>query len=574
MSKRILAASGWVALALALVLLFYAVLAFEVLETRYLVATIAILTMCSGFALLAFGQRDAQKPTRDWPILAGVALLLLFYFWGPYTWVRPTAPVSIVMTACLALMYVGLIGVLFLNPIRTWALFGRYDWRQRVVRFVIVLLCFIILFPQVERGLGYALVALMEPADIPLTPEIARYVVPTVAALLLVCYRISSQIKMVTLRLLNRIAEDAILASLAILAYTIVIGSLGTKIVNPFGEALASGLILGLAVWLSGIMLEGWLISTTEIFAGAPGALMSIRHLLSFGVFLKIFEKGRQTFLLDYLPPEPRVEPAGVIARFAKKWAVSISARNKNIIGVLLLLGTVGLAVAFTATGPRTLIVPGWKIELSVTGYPVPDSAGVFLSDRIEFKGPVSFSVPLVHISAGNSSFVAPLSSRYLTLNSSSFSVLTTGEYLAVSIQMVPVWAEIQVRVFPSVPLNQTQNPAFSYFGLFRDAEAYYALYLSGYRTVFSICTQTYSGTTTSASKLMFAESADGRRILIRVSVQPESILPDETLLESVDATTSERVMRLVSSAGVSTSFKVVKADPTVPFSIATSPPT
>ena len=94
---------------------------------------------------------------------------------------------------------------------------------------------------------------------------------------------------------------------------------------------------------------------------------------------------------------------------------------------------------------------------------------------------------------------VAPLSSGYLTLNSSSFSALTTGEYLAVTIQMIPVWAEIQVRVFPPVSLNQTQNPAFSYFGLFRDAEAYYALYLSGYRTVFSICTQINSGTTTSS---------------------------------------------------------------------------
>lgn len=159
-------------------------------------------------------------------------------------------PCSIVMTACLALMYVGLIGVLFLNPIRTWALFGRYDWRQRVVRFVIALFCFIILFRQVERGLDYALVALMEPADVPLTPEIARYVVPTVATLLLVCYRVSSQIKMVTFKVLNRIAEDVILASLAILAYTTVIGSLGTKIVNPFGEGLTSDLILGLAVWL------------------------------------------------------------------------------------------------------------------------------------------------------------------------------------------------------------------------------------------------------------------------------------------------------------------------------------
>jgi hypothetical protein len=260
-----------------------------------------------------------------------------------------------------------------------------------------------------------------------------------------------------------------------------------------------------------------------------------------------------------------------VIARLAKKWA-SISARNRNIIGVLLLFATLGGAVAFTVTAPRTLIVPGWEIGLSVTGYPVPDSGGILLSDKIEFKGPASFSVPLVRISAGNSSYVAPLSSRYLTLNSTSFSVLATGEYFAVTIKMIPVWAEAQVRVFPPVSVNQTQNSAFFYFGLFRDAEVYYALYSSGYHTVFSICAESNSGTTTSASKLMFAESADGRRVLIRVSVQPESILPDQTLLESLDATTSELVMRLVSSAGVATSFKVVVANPSVPFSNATFP--
>jgi hypothetical protein len=68
----------------------------------------------------------------------------------------------------------------------------------------------------------------------------------------------------------------------------------------------------------------------------------------------------------------------------------------------------------------------------------------------------------------------------------------------------------------------------------------------------------------------MSANSTDGRRFVITVSIRGETIpITDDTVVESLDTIVTQRISSLLSSAKVATTLKVLTADLTAPYDIA-----
>ena len=539
------------------------------LETRFLAQDIELISICVFVAVVAWLPKENRKhAAKTFPLLLLVAFILLLVSWMQYAGLRPNAPFSIVITTSTYFLLLGFIGFVTILPMKRLDVFGAHPLLEKLGRFIAVLYCYSVIFGFTILGLGYGFSAIVRAASASETPEIGRFVIPTIAAALLISFRLSSRIKNIAWDTLHRISEDAIFGSFAILGYVQVVRFVGVNPLFPFGLSSAD-YIDGAGVGVAGLFVEWCILLLKRRLPPLPGQRLG-NPLLPY-LLREFFKKQRQVALDEWMYV-PRTDNRSALRQwFESRITIpdSLKGRRAKIafFGSMLICLVIVVSLSQSQTA-QTFLVPGWKVDLSIVAGPLK-GATILLSDQVEFRtAPETFAVPISMIRLTNSSFLAPLNSRYATLNSSEYRVLQTGTYLLVNITMIPVLLSGSSSLFPSSPFNQTSNPLLSYIGFYRDVEVYYALFKSGYTIVISICQESTSGFITTDSKLIFAEAPDGRRALVSIQRKGETIPTDQTVVQSLDTITARTIVDLISSARVGTAIQIVASNPTSPFRI------
>jgi len=531
------------------------------LEMRFLIFDVVIITILAAFFAIGelFGTKEKRGRARllrlSLPIFASV---ILFGTSMQYALYRPSSPISIlVMTAADFLLILGFMGVFILLPFKKWEVFGKFTNRERFVRFVFVLFDYIVLFAIVSLAIGYAVLALIQPSTAQMNPEVRQYIIPTITALVLIYYRLQSQFHFVSLEIPSRITEDAIVASFAVFAYGGALSSAQVTFTTPLGN-LASTFPIGIAVGLFGLFLERYLLAIQRAF---PHSFFS--QLKSFpDAFLEMFRSSHQSTLSDFSESEQVTSNPRVTLPHRLKFLETKAAR-RILLGVIMVILIIGaLSVYYSPQKETTLILPAWVVQVDLVKVP---NSPVVLSDQVDLGSPRNYSVRIVRVTVGNSTYLAPLNSRYLRLNSSEFAVISTEYFLAVQLERRIIRISVMGEFYTPNVSDQTQNPDFAYYPVFRDAEIYYALYSLGYMRTVAFCQQISYGTSTKNTKQILATSSSGDRVLVTIAIDEDMFPPDSTLLQSLDSKAIEEIQNLLTQAKVATSMNSVVSQPSIP---------
>jgi hypothetical protein len=92
-----------------------------------------------------------------------------------------------------------------------------------------------------------------------------------------------------------------------------------------------------------------------------------------------------------------------------------------------------------------------------------------------------SYAIPIVSVDTSNITFIAPLSNRLLSLNSSSFLVSENDTFLTITFKKIYVETSVRAESIGNLSNSQENNPDFNYIGFYRDAEIFYELAKFGY---------------------------------------------------------------------------------------------
>jgi hypothetical protein len=530
--------------------------------------SIGIIGLFAGLAILGW---SAQKPSYQSLGLLSVAMLaLLFVGFMIYASVRSNAPFSIVVWTIIIVSNLVWFGF-FLIPLRDWPVFGRNTKRRRLIQFVGVSLSFTIIFAFAERGIWYALLAVIQPSAIPANPEIVVNVVPALAAILLIVFRLSHIVKIPPLSVVSRIAEDTIFASFALFLFVTIIQVLQVEPINLLNE-ITPNLPLGLLTGVIGLGIECVTVSVKDNLKHRYGSKYLESRLAGFfslELLLSLFDRERQTELSDYTPPQ-EIRPRS--SGSDKSLSFSIFGRRirRSYVGGFAFVAIIVVWTIFNIPLRGTALVPGWQVNVAVVCGPLDSSSLVRLSDQIESTSPKRYLVPLVHVVEGHLSLMAPLNSRLVSVNSTNFVVIETGYYLSVNITEVPIVGVVETTPIAYVfSPNITASDEFSYRGLFRDAEIYYALFSLGYRSIVSLCNRLDSNELSTIFKTIYAKSTTGRYAVVSIYVEWElNPLNDTTLLRSPDSVLNKAITDLFSLAKISSDFHVEQTEPPIPFTV------
>jgi hypothetical protein len=490
-----------------------------------------------------------------------------------YASARPNAPFSIVVWTIVLLSNVVWFGFLLI-PLRDWSVFERVTKRRRLAQLVGVLFSSTVIFAFAERGIWYALLALIQPSAIPANPEVVTIVVPTLAAILVIVFRLSYRLKLPPLFVVSRIAEDIIFASLALFLFVSIIEILRVQPIDPLSE-ITPNFPLGFLTGIIGLGAEFVALNLKDYLKhryGSRYVKSKLTELFSLRPLLSLFDRDRQAKLSDFIPPEEIPVRESWSERRLGFSIFGRSIRGSRVTGFLF----VAIIIAWTILNipiRLTALVPGWQVNVKTIPAPVGPSSIVHLSDQIESASPRQYLIPLVQITEGNQTLVAPLDSRLLSINSTNFLVKDTGNYLSVDITEVRILGAVETTLLGYIfSPNITSSEAFSYQGLFRDAEIYYSLYSFGYRTIISLCNRVDSNTISKIFKTIFAMSAAGQYAVVNIYVEWETTtLNDTTLFRSPDSRLNRGITELISLAKINTDFHVELTEPPIPFRLPNS---
>jgi hypothetical protein len=553
--RKVWTTASLISVAAAFILSLFILPTVEI-ETRFLIFG-ALLLLFLGVAYMVgkFGS-DRKMPRGFEYLYFGFVFVMLSVSWMQYATLRPAAPFSIVVMTETMFVVSAVIGIIALVPVRGWAVFGKFGWKERLFRLALVLYGYVILFAVLSQAIAYALNAVVQPSSVSSNPEVALYIVPAITATILIFYRLQAQVEILSFDIPRRIAEDAIFASFVLFVYISILTSAGVMVSNPIGS-LASTFPAGLLSGAIGLAVEWYFLKLDSLFGKT--LVMFKSKLLSLPEFLFIIFQKRSS--AKYATTRPARSTSFALPR---RLTFLQNKTSKRILTATLFLSVIllGWLVYFSPRQTTAILVPVWRIDVEVTRV-VPVST--ILSDQMDRMKAQNVSIPLVVVRTANSSFVAPLNSRYLRVNSSDFQVMETGEFLTISLLLRPVEIRVSEPFYAHPQYDQTGNSMYAYLGLYRDAEIFYALHSSAYDRIFSICEQTVSGTITKNVKQIYAESPN-RRLLITISIEGETIPLDYTTVESLDSVTASEISNLVQQARVGSPVETNLQQPPIPF--------
>jgi hypothetical protein len=219
-----------------------------------------------------------------------------------------------------------------------------------------------------------------------------------------------------------------------------------------------------------------------------------------------------------------------------------------------------------------TARVTGYKINLEMRdSASLSGSYTVLSSEQMDTVSVGNaYAIPIVHVSAGNQSFLAPLAQRIQGLNSSTYLVTYTGKSLYLTVKQTPIFVTLKGSVLGSPNPDQTGNEQFAYRGLFRDAEFYYTLWHHGFNNITKICQISTTGTIDTRLEIIYASNNQTQTVRVESKITNGiTTLTDDTTSITTVASFSEDLKFLLAQSRVNTSFNALEAQPNPGFSEA-----
>lgn len=506
-----------------------------------------VIALVTGLGLVARVRK--KKPSEDMPasllvVFVGFLLLLLA---AQYSQQRPYNPVAVIISVVLSLIIVGLFGFL-LWPFRELHIFVK-EKRYAAIRFFAIVYLYSIYFVIVSRGFIFLFNGIINPEIISLTPEFERFVIPTLSVLILAIYRLTRISSSKAVEFLNEISRDVMLFAVLMFWLGSSASIVGVTIsadlsIQTYGESMVVGVIGGMVL----IGFEGLLIWLQNDLS-KMGRKFSLDQVLRswFEVLISRRKRATQKTLDEFFKthrPITTKTPQGLdraIKLLDNRFSLCYRERTLRASSLLILAVSflsVILVGGFMVSHDVIVLAPAHSVELDiVTETQLPPYVEVITSESVEslVVGKV-YAIPIVSIHSLNSSFNAPLSNRFLFLNSSGFIVLKTGQYLTLCLTKTYVETKVRAKLISGVEYNQTNNSCFDYIGFFREAEIFYCLKRFGYDQIITLSTSSLQGLMMDVQKLIFACNSTNDTAFIYIQRTSETgVIEDKTCFISLN---------------------------------------
>ena len=546
------------------------------LEERYLLIAISVIVLFVG--LYIFSKIKRRKTSKELPdsSLVIVLSILLALFAAQYSQQRPYSSIGVVISVILSVTLVGLLA--FLQwPFRNLKIFVK-EKRYTAVRFLLVVYLYFVHFAVVIRGFSFLFNGILNPQVVVLTPEFERYVIPTLSGLVLMIYRLTKIFSSKATEFLGEISKDVVVFSLSMSWLDSAVSGLGIRIsanliMQPLEEYVLFGVIVGvMSVGFEGVLL--WILNDLS----KTGRYFSFEHMLRsmFLVFFSKSEKTSQETLDAYYAKQITRKSSGGLGRaieiLDKRFRLRYRSRvlrASRLLTLAALLMSILFIGSFVAKKPTVVLARGYSVELDLVGKArMPFDATVIVSENMEsLDVDQVYAVPIVSIESSNISFLAPLSTRFLSINSSQFMVSEIGQYLVIRLTETYVETYVLTSLLQPVRYDQTHNADFNHQGLFREAEIFYALETFGYDRIITLSITSLQGFIHVVQKSIFASNSTGNIVLVDVKIRAEtSVIEDRTCLTSLNENLIDQTIFLIEQTkSITTCVKEI-ANPTVPF--------
>jgi len=363
------------------------------------------------FAVLFLGSWHQSRKTRHRQVGAPPKVLLLimwlFLVWlllSQYAITRPYVPISIVsliVNLFVVTCFLGALAILFLRDLRVWT---ESNFMVLLFRLGLVLYGYVLAFAVVGFAFGYAFVSIVDVEKVAATPEFVGYVLPTLAGIVLVAYRLSNQFRIEALDFIRRIPETIIYASFVVFLYVASVNVVGAPRVRPFGP-IAPDLPTGLFIGLVGLGVEYVLHRIRTGFDLSRAAPVKLWKEFNLEAFLLSVRRSITQSTLDDFQESHVVKKRSWGSKLSEQLDghCSVTLLGRTLRGTLMielvLVAAAAPVIFFSAVPVRAdIMAPAYSATINVTDVSGIANLPIYRSDQIEFKGATDYAVPLVKV--------------------------------------------------------------------------------------------------------------------------------------------------------------------------------
>lgn len=545
------------------------------LEETYLLLAGLITALVLGlysFSKIRNGKTRKEIPNSSVVIALTMLLALLL---AKYSQERPYNPIAVVFYVILSVVGIGFF-TLLLWPFRDLKIFVR-EKKYAVIRFFAVAYLYFTYFVIVSRGFSFLFNGIINPQIVVLTPEFERYVIPTLSSSILAVYRLTKVFSSKVTEFLGELSRDIVMFSLLMFWLDFSVSFIGMEIsadlsFQPFEEFALLGVIVGItSVGFEGVLL--WIkkdLSKTGRHFSVEQAIRSF-----FPIFSPRREKNQKTLDEFYTKQIARKTPNGLHraskildSRFRLHYRGRVLRASRLLTPAISLISILLIGV-FISAKEVVVLAPAYSVELDlVTETQLPFGTEVITSEYTEsIVVDKLYAIPIVSIQSSNSSFEAPLSDRFLFINSSQFLVLKTDCYLVIRLAKTSVETVVHTTLIQRVDYDQTSNTYFDYRGFFREAEIFYYLEQFGYDQITTLSSTSLQGFITVVQKSIFACNSTGSTALVYIVRRSETeIIEDKTCFTSLNENFISQTIFLIKQTKLMTTCIEEITNATIPF--------
>ncbi len=560
----------------------------EPVEERLLIAALAIVALFVVVFILGRHKRDKKSP-KNAPIsmLIVVLGLMLLLLAAQYAQFRTYSILSIVTLVAFSIVLPLLLSVMLWKFRETKAFSPGYEITRtgKAYKLAMIFISYLLLLGLINTGFSFLFNGIINPQVVALTPEFERYAIPIMSGLVLVVYRFTGIFGSKITETLGKIFEDIVIFSVSMSWLSIVSLSLGVKIGGTSLDISSASSIIVVGVAFAALAIE-WFVVRLEndlIKFAKPNSPISLTEQFQ-SMFSQMFAKKQvRQPPLDYFWREKPIKLPNVPSRLAElidHFSIFYRGRIFRMTKLLTILSIpvmliFGYGIVVFSVGHETLIAaPAYSVELSIsTQAQLPSNATHIVSEEVEtLKPAILYALPIVSVESSNSSFTGPLSRRLVSLNSTDFLVLETGDYLTIELQKITVETTVTASGFGGTTYNQTGNSAFDYLGFFRDGEIYYAFAKHGFSQVFALSLSSSIGEKSIVQKTLFASNASGESAIVIVNIESDIMATDKTMLASTNEAFLNDTTFLILQTKLNTSIISSIGNVTEPFHVLNLP--
>lgn len=529
--------------------------------------------------LLVLSKKREKKEVKSAPasLLIITLLLLLSILLAQFSQQRSYSLIAVVSMVIFSVSTVGLFSFLL------WP-FGKLDLfvsnrKSAVGRFFVLLFIYWESFVVTSQGLNFLFNGVVNPQVVILTPEFERYVVPTFSGLILVVYRLTSVLHSKTTEFLGEVAQDVIIFSLLMFWLRIVASAGGANIVSELPPiSFEEGVLVGAFA----LGFEGFILWVRKDMSKYRRKFSFEEMVVTFSSQMFPKRKTRQTTLGDFHTERIVIKRNSELGKAAKRLDAQFSLKYRGrvltasrvlswIMYLALALAVGGMIIAGTISRPVVALVRAYSVEASIVdGDQLPQSAIAIVSEDVEnlATGKV-YAIAIVSIQTANASFEAPISRRYLSLNSSAFMVLETKEYLTVSLSETYVETNISVPLISHIAYDQRSDSSYNYIGFFREAEIFYCLARFGFNLTTTLSKVSLQGLVTVVQKIIYSSNGFGDSALIFIERRSETMTEEDVSnLQSLNENFMNQTSFLIQQTKVITDISEQVINATAPFKL------